>query len=114
MLAAISTIAACNPTTWRANFFSLASTAQRVAIIVTLSGGVKHCCGTSQAFLPNLFALFELVQEFIKLVMIRVFDDQLPPAFVTRFDFHMRSEACTHFLLQSLSIAAQAVGFPWL
>ena len=96
---AINATAACKQATWRANRFSLASTAQRVAIIVTLSGGVKHCCGVPPASLPNLFGLFEPGQKFIQLFMVGVGNDQLTGTFVAGFDFHMRSEACAHFFL---------------
>src|SRR3989338_5189138 len=113
MPAVTSAVAACNPTTWRANLFSPASTAQRVAIIVVLSGGVKHCCDTSPASLYNLFALFELVQKFIQLVMIRIFDDQLATTLAVRLNFHAGSKPSAHFFLQPLGIAAELVRLLW-
>lgn len=106
MPAATKVAIICSPVTWRANFFSLASTFKSAEMIAAFSGGVKHCCGSSPTVPLNLLALFEHGQEFIELVVIRIFDDQFTPAFVSRLDLHMRSEIRAHFFLQALRVAA--------
>src|SRR4030067_3836690 len=98
MHAATSVAAICNPGTWRANLFSLASQSPRM--IAAFSGGVKHCGGSSPTLLLKLLAIFELAQKLIELIMLRIFNDQLASAFVARLDFHASSEVRTHFFLQ--------------
>src|SRR5450756_1622240 len=107
MLALISVTTICNKITWRAIFFSLAPTSKSVMMIAAFSGGVKHCCCTSPTSLLKLFVLFEPAQEFIELIMVRIFDDQLASAFVARFNFHAVSKIRAHFFLQALCVAAK-------
>src|SRR5450756_2286887 len=110
MLATVSVTMICNQTTCRAIFLSLASTSKSARMIAAFSEGVKHCCSASETSSINLFALFEPVQELIKLVMICIFNDQFAAAFIARLDFHTCSKMCAQLFLQTLRIATE-LGF---
>src|SRR5665647_347203 len=111
MLAPNNVASICSKITWRAIFLSLASTSKSAGMIAAFPGGVKHCCCKSPSSLLKLFALFQLVQNFFKLVMVRVFDDQFAGTFVAWLDFHACPKMRAYLILQALCVAAEFVSF---